>query len=213
MNSHMRDWAERLAAQGYAVLMPDSLNPRGMPENCDRDPELVRPGVERARDAAGALDWIQTQRWAASNRVGLIGWASGGTAALTFAASDTQVRRDSANDFRLVVAFYPNCAALMRAPGWRSDLKLTVFVGGNDNWAPAKDCVGLVDKVSLAGGTLDLVKYNNAQHDFDWPGMPVHQKAGLTMTATGAALIGTDSEARADAVSRVSRLLADSLRP
>ena len=28
MMSHMRDWAERLVAAGYAVLMPDSFNPR-----------------------------------------------------------------------------------------------------------------------------------------------------------------------------------------
>jgi dienelactone hydrolase len=214
VNSHMRDWAERLSAQGYAVLMPDSLNPRGMPENCDRDPELVRPGVERARDAAASLDWLQAQPWASGDRVGVIGWASGGTTALTFATSDGRLRgRSGQFDFRLIVAFYPNCATLTQAPGWRSDIKLTVFVGGNDNWAPAQDCVALVDRVAQTGGALDLVKYNAAAHDFDWPGMPLHMKAGLTMTASGGALIGTDSQARADAVTRVSHLFADSLHP
>jgi dienelactone hydrolase len=214
INSHMRDWAERLVGQGYAVLMPDSFNPRGVPENCDRDTELIRPGVERARDAAASLDWVQEQSWAAADRVGLVGWANGGTTAMTFATSDGRLqRRPGEADFRIVVAFYPNCAALSHAPGWRLDLPLTIFIGGNDDWAPAEDCVGLSRQVAQSGGVLDLVKYYAAPHDFDWPGMPVHVKAGLTMTATGAATIGTDPRARADSVARVSRLLAETLRP
>ncbi len=214
INSHMRDWAERLAAQGYAVLMPDSFNPRGVPEDCDRNAELIRPGVERARDAAAAFDWLQSQPWAAGDRVGLMGWANGGTTALTFATSDGRLRRHfGAADFRLIVAFYPNCATLVRAPGWRADLKLTILVGGMDDWAPAKDCVGLAGQVQQSGGSLDLVKYYAAAHDFDWPGMPLHLKAGLTVTASGGAVIGTDPRARADAIDRVTRLFADSLRP
>jgi dienelactone hydrolase len=214
VNSHMRDWAERLAAQGYAVLMPDSFNPRGVPEDCDKDQSMIRPGVERARDAAAAFDWLQVQSWADGARVGLMGWANGGTTALTFATSDGRLRRHFTNrDFRLIVAFYPNCAVLSRAPAWRADLPLAILIGGNDNWAPAEDCVALARQVESSGGALDLVKYYGAAHDFDWPGMPLHVKAGLTMTATGSATIGTDSQARADSVARVTRLLAITLHP
>jgi dienelactone hydrolase len=214
INSHMRDWAERLAAQGYAVLMPDSFNPRGVPEDCDIDQALIRPGVERARDAAAAFDWLQRQAWADGERVGLIGWANGGTTALTFATSDGRLRRHfGTRDFRLIVAFYPNCAVLSRAPGWRADLPLAILIGGNDDWAPADDCVGLAHEVESTGGSLDLVKYYGAPHDFDWPGMPLHVKAGLTMTPTGAAVIGTDWKARSDAVARVTRLFASTLHP
>lgn len=214
MSSHMRDWAERLAAQGYAVVMPDSFNPRGVPEICDRDPQFIRPGVERARDAAAALDWAQAQPWADGARVGLIGWANGGTAALTFATSDGRLhRRPGQPDFRLIIAFYPNCATLAQAPGWRADLPLTVLTGNDDDWAPADACVALSRQIETLGGSLDLVKYYRAYHDFDAPGMPVHLKAGLTTTKSGGAVIGTNPKARADAVERVTRLLATVLHP
>jgi len=214
MSSHMRDWAERLAAQGYAVLMPDSYNPRGVPEMCSRDPELIRPGVERSRDASAALEWLQTQAWAAGDRVGLIGWAAGGTAALIFATTDGALpHRWSRPDFRLIIAFYPNCATLAKAPGWRSDLPLTVLVGADDDWSPAKACVGLVGQVQASGGALDFVRYYGAKHDFDAPDMPLHLKAGITTTSSGGAIIGTNPLARADAVERVTKLLAGMLRP
>jgi dienelactone hydrolase len=219
MNSHMRDWAERLVAQGYAILMPDSFNPRGVPEICDRDPELIRPGVERARDVTASLEWVRKQPWAAGDRVGLMGWANGGATALTFATTDPQIHRYAGKpdshrpDFRLIIAFYPNCRALSQAPGWRSDVPLTVFTGGADDWAPAKACVGLSGQIGASGGVLDLVRYNGAGHDFDAPGMPVHIKAGLTTTTSGGATIGTDPMARSDAIERVTRLLSASLHP
>jgi len=214
MTSHMRDWAERLVAQGYAVIFPDSFNPRGVPEMCSRDPDLIRPGAERSRDAAAALGWLQAQPWIVPDRVGLIGWANGGTTALTFATTDGRLKQHYGQpDFRLIVAFYPNCEALTRAPGWRSDLPLTVFAGGQDDWAPARACVDLAAQIEASGGGLDLVKYFMAHHDFDAPGMPVHLKAGVTTTVSGGAVIGTDPMARADAVQRVTNLLASTLRP
>jgi dienelactone hydrolase len=219
MNSHMRDWAERLAAQGYAILMPDSFNPRGVPEMCSRDPEIIRPGVERARDVSASLDWVQKQPWAAEDRVALVGWANGGTTALTFATSDGRSRRNARDpelrrpDFRVIVAFYPNCNTMAQAPGWRSDVPLTVFTGSNDDWAPAKTCVALADRISAAGGVLDLVKYYGAGHDFDAPGMPLHVKAGVTTTISGAATIGTDPMARTDSIERLTRLLSAALHP
>jgi hypothetical protein len=71
----------------------------------------------------------------------------------------------------------------------------------------------LANRSGAAGGVLDLVKYNDAGHDFDAPGMPTHTKAGLTTTASGGATIGTDPMARTDAIERVTRLLAATLRP
>ncbi len=214
MMSHMRDWSERLVAQGYAVLMPDSFNPRGVPEMCGRDPELIRPGMERARDAAAGLDWLQAQSWIKPDKVGLIGWANGGTTALTFATTDGRlVRQHGQPDFKLIVAFYPNCSTMAQAPGWRSDIPLTVLTAGKDDWAPPVSCLKMSERIQASNGVLDLVKYSGARHDFDAPNMPIHLKTGVTTTATGAATIGTDPLARADAVERVTTLLAAALNP
>lgn len=214
MSSHMRDWAERLVAQGYAVLFPDSFNPRGVPETCSRDPDMIRPGMERARDTAAALHWLQSQPWIAADRIGLLGWANGGTTALTFATSDGRLRRRHGEaDFKLIIAFYPNCRTLLQAPGWRSDLPMAIMIGANDDWSPVEHCLSLSQQVAQSGGSLDLVKYYGAAHGFDWPGMPMHVKVGLTVTSTGGGALGTDPQARADSIARVTRLLAASLHP
>lgn len=213
MNSQMRDWAERLVAQGYAVLMPDSYNPRGVPETCSRDQDLIRPDEERARDAAASLRWLQSQSWAAPSRVGLIGWASGGTTALNFATADGRVQGPSLYDFKVVIAFYPRCRVFADAPAWRSDMKLTILTGSADDWNPAADCAVLATSIRTRGGALDLVRYLGANHDFDAPDMPVHLKPGVVGASGAAATIGTDPIARADAVERVTTLLATTLRP
>ena len=213
MMSHMRDWAERLVAQGYAVLMPDSFNPRGVPEMCGRDPDLIRPGAERARDVAAAMGWLQARSWVVPDRVGLIGWANGGTTAMTFATSDGALQRKPGQpDFRLIVAFYPNCLTLSHAPGWQTGLPMQILVGARDDWAPAKNCADLSNSIKAVGGQMDLVTYAGAHHDFDAPGMPLHLKAGLTTTSSGGAVIGTHPLARADALDRVLGILDRTLQ-
>jgi len=72
------DWAGQLTRRGYAVLMVDSFGPRNHGEMCSPsgfDLQLYR---NRARDAYGALLFLQAQPFVQPDRVGLIGWSQGG---------------------------------------------------------------------------------------------------------------------------------------
>jgi dienelactone hydrolase len=59
LSSRETDWAELLAAQGYAVLMVDSFTPRGIQRMCSSDRFDVRVYLQRPRDAYGTLQYLQ----------------------------------------------------------------------------------------------------------------------------------------------------------
>src|ERR1043166_946135 len=77
-----RDWGERLVADGFAVLFPDSFGSRGLASLCSIRERSVRTARERVADALAARHWLQSQGWVVPNRVSLLGWQNGGGAAL-----------------------------------------------------------------------------------------------------------------------------------
>ena len=96
------DWAGELTRRGYAVLMVDSFAPRGRREMCaprTSDPVLYR---NRARDAYGALLFLQAQPFVRPDRIGIMGWSQGG-GALLFAIGTQSFSRPAQlprDDFR-----------------------------------------------------------------------------------------------------------------
>ncbi|MEA2934237.1 MAG: hypothetical protein QOD74_883, partial [Variibacter sp.] len=64
-------WSERLAANGYVVLFPDSFGSRGLGSQCRVRERGVRPRQERVDDAHAARRWLQQQSWVKPERVSL----------------------------------------------------------------------------------------------------------------------------------------------
>jgi dienelactone hydrolase len=50
---------------------------------------------------------------------------------------------------------------------------------------------------------VELVTYPNAFHGFDAPNSTLHVRRDIATSATGTATVGTNPEARADAIKRV----------
>jgi dienelactone hydrolase len=112
LSARHQSWADLLVAEGYAVVFPDSLTPRGETEICTQQAAGRRVGqAERRSDAFAALAWAAAQPWAAGDRMALLGWSHGGSAVL--AATDAARRDVRAQQVRPVVAiaFYPGCSA------------------------------------------------------------------------------------------------------
>jgi dienelactone hydrolase len=110
------DWAKRLSAAGYAVLFPDSFNPRGVKSVCSLTERPVLPERERVRDAYDALQWFQKQDYVRADRVALLGWSHG---AMNRAVDDGGEKAPGRpvgleRDFVGAVAFYPGCAQVGR---------------------------------------------------------------------------------------------------
>ena len=76
------DWAKHLNAQGFVVLMVDSLTPRGSGEMCSQSGFKLWLYRKRPADAYGALAFLQAQPYVAKDKVGMIGWSNGGGAVL-----------------------------------------------------------------------------------------------------------------------------------
>lgn len=204
------DWAGELTRRGYVVLMVDSFGPRDRGEMCSPsgfDLQLYR---NRARDAYGALLFLQAQPFVQPDRVGVIGWSQGGGDVL-FAIGTPRFARPTQlpqGDFRAAVGFYPTSCDERRKPAsWTNAVPLLVLIGAEDVGIPAAPCNLLLDGAASRGGTVEMQVYPGAYHHFDWPNLPRHELP--FRTAGGDIRIeATDPAARQDALSRVSAFLA-----
>jgi dienelactone hydrolase len=203
------EWARHLRDQGYAVLLPDSLRPRGVTDICRGPIRTIHPGAERARDAYGALAYLQTQSYVAGDRIALLGWSHGGLTVLWTIGDGSKARPTGlAHDFRAAIAFYPSCDKVYEQERWHTKIPLEILIGELDNWTPAAPCMQLTERSRAAGMLVETVVYRNAYHDFDTPGLAVHEVRGLNSAPHGRATVGTEPTGRADAFKRIPEILA-----
>lgn len=197
------DWAERLTAAGYAVLFPDSFNPRGVRQVCTVK-QAERPVQPRGRsfDAAGAADWLAAQPFIDKHRLALMGWSHGGSTVLWTVRSGAAPRLA---DFKTAVAFYPGCRVPLERAEWRPRLPLKILIGAVDDWTPPAPCRELAAKHGAS-----YIEYPGAYHAFDTPNAPVRERKGLTFTANGSGVahVGTNQPAREAAIREVMATFA-----
>ncbi|GJD49528.1 hypothetical protein OPKNFCMD_2259 [Methylobacterium crusticola] len=207
LNPRHADWGERLAAQGFLVLLPDSFGSRGLGAQCGRAGREIRPGRERVADALAAKAYLQGRPDVKPRAISLLGWSNGGSSVLY--AVQPGVRDDGGAPFARAVAFYPGC----RAPaerGWRDGVPLLILVGAADDWTGAEPCRAMAQDAAARGEPVEVVVYPGAHHDFDHPSLALRERRGLAYTVNrdGVAHVGTDPAARADALRRVPDFLA-----
>jgi dienelactone hydrolase len=201
-------WGERLAANGYAVVFPDSFGSRGAGPQCRVRERGIRARVERVTDANAARRWLQEQPWVKKDRVSLVGWSHGGAAAL-WAVRARANAKDNRPDFRSAIAFYPGC----RWPGeraWSARVPTLILIGRADDWTPASACETMVAGARGRSARVEIVTYPGAHHRFDHPNLPLSERTGLAYTPdnSGKAHVGTDVAARQDSIARVTAWLA-----
>lgn len=204
------DWAARLNAEGIAVLMIDSLTPRGSGEICSRAGFKEWLYLRRPADAYGGLAWLQQQPWVARDRVAMIGWSNGGGAVLfSLGKRHGRPAAFTGPDFRAAIAFYPgSCSEQRMGSDWTPKIPLMVLIGGKDVWTPAKPCKTLVDGAVARGAAITWQLYPDAWHDFDWPNLKRKELTAYTTRDGVVPITGEDPAARADAIQRVQGFLA-----
>jgi dienelactone hydrolase len=154
-------WARRLASWGYAALIINSLNPRGLEQVCDGSRAL--PGPERAQDAFEAAAYLRSRPDIDPQRIAVLGYSHGGWTALN-ASTEKGVERAKMPPFRAIIAYYPFCPAV--APALASDVQ--IFIGDSDDWTSAARCSAFVEKYAEnAPHRPTLMVYSGARHSFD----------------------------------------------
>lgn len=184
-------WAKELVPQGYAVLIPDSFTPRGMPAGVCTEPPArsqVVNGYVRAADAYGALAWLRGQADIDGKHVGIMGGSHGGWTTLAamyepVLASNPLVEAKR-NGFAAGIALYPSCAAqygtwtTAKANGnlgpvvaysgvYKPIAPVLILIGEKDDWTPAAPCQRLVETSQRNGYRMEIKVYPGAYHSFD----------------------------------------------
>ncbi|WP_148716299.1 dienelactone hydrolase family protein [Chitinolyticbacter meiyuanensis] len=182
---------------GYAVLIPDSFGSRGVREQCTVRPTREKVTVaRRADDAQWAVAWLRTRGEVDAERIGVVGWAHGGAAALVLAGRQT-------DGLVVAAAFYPGCSAALKDKRYRTKVPTLMLSGESDDWSLIEPCRELVEREGE--GMLHLVAYPLTYHEFDVPGgelrvrrdVPAGRYPGQGVT------LGPNPEAAADAYRRL----------
>ena len=216
--------ADLLVAEGYAVLFPDSFNPRGQREVCTQlESKRTILQANRRLDVLGALEYLRTRHDIAMQRVALLGWSHGGSAVLSaingrspvVAAYRAQLAAGGAY-FVTSIAFYPGCGASLRGrDGFAPAAPLTIFIGDADDWASAKPCVALGKVLAEQRLPIEVRTYADAHHGFDSPNRlpPRHLDVPNGVVPGKGVTIGANPAARADAYDRMKAQLRAALVP
>ncbi len=216
-------WTEKLLSDGYAVLWPDSFNPRGRRSVClvKRGEPSIPPSTRRL-DILGAVAYAATRPEVDRARVALLGGSHGGSTTLAsingkdadvaafFAAPGAPPR------LRAAVAFYPGCGVIARTgDAWLPAVPLEIHIGALDDWSAPSWCEKLAASARARGADMTLTVYPGAYHGFDGPaGKVTVWKDVTTGVNPGEGVhVGPDPAARAAAETAVRKFLVERLAP
>jgi dienelactone hydrolase len=166
-----RRYAEAARETGVAVVILDSLAPRGLTRHealltvCTG---LRLRGAERAEDLRIALDWISAQPWADSGRVAAAGWSHGAWSIMEALASDDGHPGVAA--LKLAVLVYPYAGPLARTAGrgWgRNRPGVLACLGGRDRVVGRLAPRRALSRLQADGLDVELLEFEGAGHCFD----------------------------------------------
>lgn len=157
INDHIRDIANRFAAEGYTVLAPDLYD-----GTVTRDPEeagRLMQALDRQRALAildGAVDYLKKEESVDAERIAATGFCMGGSYALLLATHN--------GDIKAVAPFYGDI------PGEEELKNLTaplLFIGAEqDNWITLEKMKRLESAIGKYGKEGEVKVYPGVGHAF-----------------------------------------------
>ena len=157
---HIRDLAQKLAADGFVVAVPDLFHGKiaTEPNDAQKMVMMIRGNVDRAtREIIGALETVKAMPNVDPKKLGLMGFCVGGF--MTFVIASRY------SDLGAVVPFYgagydptPEDVTKVNAP-------VLAFYGSKDN-SVSKEQIQKIERMYKAAGKDFTVKVYNAGHAF-----------------------------------------------
>jgi dienelactone hydrolase len=166
------------------------------------------------------MNYLRSRPDVRPDSIALLGQSYGGGATLytmskNALANDVALPNAPEKDFRAAIVFYPGgCPFLIRTNAhWRPRQPMLLLMGESDDFGGLAACKEVVAHANGEGGPpIDAHFYPNAHHAFDHPNLPV-TVTDLKVPPDGhSPSMGSNPEARADAIERVTQFLAKQLQ-
>jgi dienelactone hydrolase len=202
--------AKLITDAGWVALFPDSFSPRGRREICTQKfSERTINSSHRRLDALQTAKWVREQNWSSQDQLRplktvILGWSHGGSAVLQ-SIERTQRGEPARGLIDQGVAFYPGCSEQLKR-GYKTDIPLTMFLAGKDDWTAPEPCIELGKNV---GATVWV--YDEAYHGFDSPVGKVQFRPEIPNGVSPGRGVhsGPNPGAREDAYSKLRSLLRE----
>jgi dienelactone hydrolase len=160
------DWEQYLNAMGVATFVIDSFTGRGIVNTLFDQSQLGRTPM--IVDAYRALDILARHPRIDPNRIALMGFSSGGQAALYASLKRFQrLHGPVGQQFAAYIAFYPVCNIAFRDGEDVADKPIRIFHGSADDFVPVAPCRAYVERLKAKGKDVRLTEYTGAGHLFD----------------------------------------------
>ena len=198
-------WAQWLQSEGYAALVVDSFQGRGLRNLC-ADSRPLTPAV-RAADVYAAAAKLKAMGVVDGDRIAAMGFSHGGGTVLS--AWRTQSKHPDVK-LRALIALYPGCGSQQLPP--TDAAPLLILAGANDDWTPPESCQTLAEAAREAGHPVTIVVYPDARHHFD--GAHLKRPVFVSIAKGGkGATVEYNPKAHEDSEKQVKQFLAAQLRP
>lgn len=172
-NRSMLQWARESVTRGYAVLLIDSLSPRGVDTVCFGP----KGGVNFPRgvkDALQAAEHLRRFDFVDKKRVALAGYSWGAMVGVLSGSKRWGASLAPGERFAAAVSFYPGCVTIRPQAGTPYEIvqpdidrSLLVLMGEQDEETPAAECVAKLDQAKAAGAPVEWHVYPETTHCWD----------------------------------------------
>jgi carboxymethylenebutenolidase len=158
---HIRDLADRFAAEGFVALAPDLYHGLKTTEPDEAGKLLMGLAMDRAaQDIAGAARHLAGRAETTGERLGAVGFCMGGSLALWSATL--------APEIVAAVGYYPGLPWERMSPDWPSYAGKTAMIhAAEGDGGPDADGIQQATKaIEAAGGSVEVFGYPGTQHAF-----------------------------------------------
>jgi carboxymethylenebutenolidase len=158
---HVKDVADRFAADGYVALAPDFFHGAKTDEPDEAMRLLMGLAMDRAaKDIQGAARYLASRDDVIGDRVGTVGFCMGGSLALWSGAL--------ADEVKVAVGFYPAMPWERMAPTWGNYANKTAMIHASeeDGTSKSEGVQAAVKGIQEAGGDVETYDYPGSHHAF-----------------------------------------------
>lgn len=159
LNDHIKDVADRFAAEGFVALAPDLYHGTVVEEPDEAGKEMMALNLgQAAKDLSGAIDLVRER--SGGDKVGVTGFCMGGGLTLTLAAQ----RPDAVS---VAVPFYGVIPWENAQPDWTAvEGKVVAHIAENDGFFGPEAAAELDNTLAGLGKDATFHIYDGAEHAF-----------------------------------------------